>query len=864
MADDAGALLVRSGLVSSSALDEARVKVDATGGTVGEQLVASGQLTDDVLTDFYKQRLLVPQVNPNILARLSAKVVAMIPSDMAIGLRAIPVALDADSNLTIAMSDPSDQHAVEQIADYTGTSIVRAVATQMQIAWCLAHYYGHVTDLGQRLLQPAPEPDEDERAQAETARAQATAAVTEDGDDDSGDDDKTPRPQRMRGITGEVNAMRHRGLVPGQVQVGGDHVNDLEIDESGHDDADHDEHDEHDGDHDEHEDDHEIDPPTSETIVEVEADEPDDEPAADPPVPIAATTRAHTISGEIRVQRRAPSVKPPLPEDSGPVVVVMEADTPPRGVAKLPPRRLRPAEPDPPELAARAGEVDLAAKPEQAVEAGPSIVIADDIEAAPAEPEVAAPAAAAPAAVEPDDDISDATPKPVSDEPSAPILLDRRRPSDQPPIRAATQKEAAVVVKGPRKMSERRTEIGVGLFATPTTPQTAAAAIIGAKRAARDTAVEDLPAALEDEVTGQHLIDNDPTRVEMRAAPPRDDTNSDELLAAPPGPAHDDDMSPLAEPPRPSPPRPIAAPMPVGVDDDGDDDEEDDGDHDDDDHDAHPREADAEPTGRVTQATIVMTAIDLDRAIPDRTSEVVPGHLAKPAKPKAEIVESSVDDGWGPPGTTIPPPLLGAVPGTDETPRGRIPLPDLEDQPLLVAPPSPPDHARPHTQTEAGVAKALEQATARVLDLIHELGQATDRDQVVATMVAHLAESHRRAGFFALRGGELSLFAITPRIAAMPAATLRLDRSASTLADVVGTRLPYRGPMHDPASRTFLQSVLGACPAEILLVPITVRERVVGVLFGEHRLRHTFDDQLALAGRAAGNALERILKARRG
>jgi hypothetical protein len=57
--------------------------------------------------------------------------------------------------------------------------------------------------------------------------------------------------------------------------------------------------------------------------------------------------------------------------------------------------------------------------------------------------------------------------------------------------------------------------------------------------------------------------------------------------------------------------------------------------------------------------------------------------------------------------------------------------------------------------------------------------------------------------------------------------------------------------------------VLGACPAEILLVPVSVRERVVGVLFGEHRRRHTFDDQLALAARAAGQSLERILKSRR-
>ncbi|HET9989661.1 MAG TPA: hypothetical protein VFQ65_14110, partial [Kofleriaceae bacterium] len=186
MADDAGALLVRSGLVTSSALDDARARVTEIGGTIGEQLVANGILTDDVLTDFYKSRLLVPQVNPNTLARLPIKVIGLIPNDMAIELRVVPVSIDEENNLTVAMSDPSDRHAVDEIAFFTGAYVVRAVATQMQIAWCLAHYYGHVTNLGQRLLRPEGEP--------------APEPVT--------------RPQRQRGITGEVEAMRHRGLVP--------------------------------------------------------------------------------------------------------------------------------------------------------------------------------------------------------------------------------------------------------------------------------------------------------------------------------------------------------------------------------------------------------------------------------------------------------------------------------------------------------------------------------------------------------------------------------------------------------------------------------------------------------------------------
>ncbi len=259
MADDAGALLVRSGLVSASALDDARSKIADLGGTVGEQLVASGIVADDALTNFYKTRLLVPQVNPNTLARLSAKVVAVIPHDMAIELRAIPVSLDAENNLTVAMSDPSDRHAVDEIAFFTGAYVVRAVATQMQIAWCLAHYYGHVTYLGQRLLQP----------NAEIPPERLAAAI---------------RP-RQRGLTGKVEAMRRRAIAP----VG---------------------------------DDAEPAPIGKDTEQVAAVTKPDAEGDKQP--------RARSVSGEIRVVHRAPSIRPPLPqEDSGPIIT-MEVDGEPK------------------------------------------------------------------------------------------------------------------------------------------------------------------------------------------------------------------------------------------------------------------------------------------------------------------------------------------------------------------------------------------------------------------------------------------------------------------------------------------------------------------------------------------------------
>jgi hypothetical protein len=265
------------------------------------------------------------------------------------------------------------------------------------------------------------------------------------------------------------------------------------------------------------------------------------------------------------------------------------------------------------------------------------------------------------------------------------------------------------------------------------------------------------------------------------------------------------------------------------------------------------------------RTTAVMSAVELDDAIPDRASG--------PDMGDRRIDYDPVDDGWGPPGTTIPPPLLGAVPGSDDDDSGTvkgIPI-ALDSQPLIVAPPAPPEPSRgsPALPNASGsiLVRALEDATSRAIRLIQALEKAQDRNAIIALMIEHLAESHRRAGFFAVKPtnkiNELVVFAMEPRPVSPPVASLRLDRP-STLQDVVGTRLPYRGPMHDDASRTFLTSVLGGCPPEILLVPVAIRERVVGVLFGEHRVVHTFDDQLALAARAAGMALERVLKAKRG
>jgi hypothetical protein len=913
VADDAGALLVRSGLVSSNALDDARARVASIGGTLGEQLVSTGAITDDALTDFYRSRLLVPQVNPNTLARLTPKVVATIPSDMAIELRAIPVSIDGDNNLTVAMSDPSDRHAVDEIAFFTGAYIVRAVATQMQIAWCLAHYYGHVTALGQRLLYTS---EGASPASPEAAAPQATP--------------------RNKSLTGKVNAARHRAapatgpievLRPssGEIDRGPQAVPGAAAGPP-------------------------ADAPVSaprltpagaaptptpptpisvpimaprlapsstpavaprltpsstpavaprpsqprmplpvsdpdfHTPVIIVVNDDDDDDATPPPAlpprrsaPLIRTTddgapdpqRAQSVSGEIRTPvRRAPSIRPPMPEphaddDDEPLIVIEPGDV---SEPRPRPSRRRVVKTDPPELYARAGEVDLKTGGDRSIDADePRIVIDDDALVTPtslmarqaARRDPTAPPPAAPDTFE-DADTNAVIHGRVLDE-SQPILLEQPRATPEPlrsttavavppapghagraPSHDADLGEVPVVVleakkPKPRTRPERRTQVGFPPAPVPVT------------RARRDTEATGIPSMLAQAPADRVAqVDDDATTLDVNPAPPGDDTTFNQVVAPPPPPGYDE-SSPhiIAPPPRPAPPRSAAIQQAMIVDDDDGDDHE---------------GADDEGGG---PRTSVMSAVELDAAIPERTAESVPEHLSR-----RRIDYDSVDDGWGPPGTTIPPPLLGAIPGSDDDDDApsAIPIPDVDSLPLIVGPPSLPVAGDSGGQA---LVRALEEATARAIEMIRRLERAESRDEVVDIMVSHLAETHHRAGFFVLRPGpskevtELSLFTMMPRPAVIPFAVLRLDRP-STLQDVVDTRLPYRGPMHDDASRTFLISILGACPPEILLVPVTVRERIVGVLFGEHRKRHTFDDQLALAARAAGMALERILKAKRG
>src|SRR6185295_11517000 len=92
------------------------------------------------------------------------------------------------------------------------------------------------------------------------------------------------------------------------------------------------------------------------------------------------------------------------------------------------------------------------------------------------------------------------------------------------------------------------------------------------------------------------------------------------------------------------------------------------------------------------------------------------------------IQRDAIDDGWGPPGTTIPSPLLGAIPGSDDDVESSsaIRMPNVDSSPLMVTPPT---LQLAGDTSGLALARALEEATVRAIDVIRHLEHTQTRDE---------------------------------------------------------------------------------------------------------------------------------------
>ncbi len=142
MVDLPGYLLVRSGLVTSDQVAAAHRLTEQNGSSFGEAVVTLGILSEKELVAFYHKRLMIPALDEESLSAIPNSVLELLPGDMAAEFRVIPVEIDKEGSVVLAMSDPSNNHAVDEVAFFIDRFLVRAVASESAVRSAIERHYG--------------------------------------------------------------------------------------------------------------------------------------------------------------------------------------------------------------------------------------------------------------------------------------------------------------------------------------------------------------------------------------------------------------------------------------------------------------------------------------------------------------------------------------------------------------------------------------------------------------------------------------------------------------------------------------------------------------------------------------------------
>ncbi len=139
MAAKIGQLLLAANLVTEEQLQEALNLQKKEGGRLGSKLVKLGYLTTEKLVSFLSKQFGVPSINLSDYT-IAPSVLKLIPAEMAKKYLIIPVAR-VGATLTVAMADPSNIFAIDDMKFMTGYNVEVVVATEESIIAAISKYY---------------------------------------------------------------------------------------------------------------------------------------------------------------------------------------------------------------------------------------------------------------------------------------------------------------------------------------------------------------------------------------------------------------------------------------------------------------------------------------------------------------------------------------------------------------------------------------------------------------------------------------------------------------------------------------------------------------------------------------------------
>jgi type IV pilus assembly protein PilB len=135
-----GEILVKEALITQDQLTKALEFQRSNGGKLGSCLTKMGFITDDDITGVLSRQYGVPSINLKFY-EIDPTVIKLIPQDTASRYQVIPLSR-VGSVLTIAMTDPTNVFAMDDIKFMTGFNVEPVVASESAIGEAISRFYG--------------------------------------------------------------------------------------------------------------------------------------------------------------------------------------------------------------------------------------------------------------------------------------------------------------------------------------------------------------------------------------------------------------------------------------------------------------------------------------------------------------------------------------------------------------------------------------------------------------------------------------------------------------------------------------------------------------------------------------------------
>jgi type IV pilus assembly protein PilB len=145
MSSKLGEILVRENLISPQNLREALDYQREHGGRLGYNLVKLGLVSDDMITAVLSRQYGIPSVNLDLF-QIDESVLRLIPQEVAQKYSVLPLSR-VGATLTLAMVDPTNVFAMDDIKFMTGLNVEPVVVAEASIQQAISRYYGTTNEI---------------------------------------------------------------------------------------------------------------------------------------------------------------------------------------------------------------------------------------------------------------------------------------------------------------------------------------------------------------------------------------------------------------------------------------------------------------------------------------------------------------------------------------------------------------------------------------------------------------------------------------------------------------------------------------------------------------------------------------------